>query len=192
MSAMWLPVVGYEERYEVSDTGIVRRIDTHRPLSQYLSKTGAYPEVKLSRDGRTRTTRVHRIVALAFHGQPAPGHEVRHLDGDRTNNNAENLKWGTKSENRLDSVRHGTHYSHGRHVTHCPQGHEYTPENTRRSRNGKRHCKRCHLDRQIRRRAAAKSLDAIAAYDPEELLPGYTPPVFAPITPVDDWKEPLP
>lgn len=32
-------------------------------------------------------------------------------------------------------------------------------------------------------------LDAV---DPEELLPGYTPPVFAPITPVDDWKEALP
>lgn len=33
--------------------------------------------------------------------------------------------------------------AHQRARTHCPQGHEYTPENTRLSRTGGRHCRAC-------------------------------------------------
>lgn len=35
--------------------------------------------------------------------------ETRHLDGTRTNNQLDNLCWGTKVENTQDQVRHGTH-----------------------------------------------------------------------------------
>lgn len=55
---------------------------------------------------------VHRLVCLAFHGEPPAGKpEVRHLDGTRDNNRPENLCWGSGSENARDTLRHGSHPS---------------------------------------------------------------------------------
>lgn len=50
----------------------------------------------------------HRVVIQAFDGPPpTPQHtDVRHLDGIKANNNLTNLRWGTRSENMLDVVRH--------------------------------------------------------------------------------------
>lgn len=46
------------------------------------------------------TLRVHRIVCLAFHGEPpVPNMDVMHLDEDSHNNTPENLSWGTRKEN---------------------------------------------------------------------------------------------
>jgi len=50
---------------------------------------------------------VHRAVLLAFVGPPKPGQEARHLDGHPSNNNLENLKWGTRDENVEDRRNHG-------------------------------------------------------------------------------------
>ena len=56
---------------------------------------------------RTRSFAVHRLVCWTFHGAPAcPKHVVRHLNGERTDNRAENLAWGTATENALDTIRH--------------------------------------------------------------------------------------
>jgi hypothetical protein len=43
--------------------------------------------------------------------------------------------------------------------THCPAGHEYTPENTWREANGYRHCRTCNRDRQRARRILARAGD---------------------------------
>lgn len=151
MSAQWHALPGFENRYEVSSAGDVRRIATGHVLAQGTDRKG-YRWVSLSLRGRTKRVRLHRLVALAFRGEPAPRQEVRHLDGNPGNNRATNLKWGSKSENRLDSVRHGTHYSHSAHKTACDHGHDFTPENTAHLA-GKRVCKRCRLDRQTKYRA---------------------------------------
>lgn len=51
---------------------------------------------------------VHRLVALAFHGQPPSDRAmVRHLDGDKTNNTAANLAYGSAKENAADDFRLG-------------------------------------------------------------------------------------
>lgn len=50
---------------------------------------------------------VHRLVAEAFHGTPSPGAVTRHLNGDPSDNRAENIAWGTCAENSADMVRHG-------------------------------------------------------------------------------------
>lgn len=70
-----------------------------------------YPQVHLA-DGRSKpkTLRVHRLVALAFHNIPSGAGKlvVRHLDGDPANNRADNLAWGTYTQNEHDKHRHGT------------------------------------------------------------------------------------
>lgn len=52
---------------------------------------------------------VHRLVLLAYHGEPAhPSLVGRHLDGNPLDNRPENLAWGTVRDNIADSIRHGT------------------------------------------------------------------------------------
>jgi len=157
----WLPIVGWEGSYEVSDLGRVRSIPRRDPRGKRLAgkvlspglDTVGYPMVILHRHGRTTRT-VHRLVAAAFLGSCPPGQEVRHLDGCRTNPRLDNLAYGTKSENQQDSIRHGTHSSLAK--THCPAGHEYTPENTYVNNRGERMCRECGRVRGRRQRLARR------------------------------------
>lgn len=73
--------------------------------------------------------KIHRLVANSFLGPRPAGLDTLHIDGDKTNNAVTNLRYGTRSENELDKVRHGTHHHSAK--THCKSGHEFTPENTR-------------------------------------------------------------
>lgn len=67
-----------------------------------------YLFVRLRVNGKKLAQRVHTLVALVFHGpKPSPDHQVRHLDGSRDNNHAENLAWGTAQENADDREYHG-------------------------------------------------------------------------------------
>ena len=117
----WLPVVGYEGFYEVSDCGRVRSVTREVPYGRYgrtiykgrnikLTRlANGYLSVKLSLRGNTRTTYVHELVLRAFVG-PRPysvsRSEIRHLDGVKTNNAITNLKYGTIFENAADRERH--------------------------------------------------------------------------------------
>jgi HNH endonuclease/NUMOD4 motif len=111
----WRPVAGYEDRYEVSSWGRVRswapwggRIPNEpRYIALRLHRDG-YIKVGLSRAGKVTWFQVHRLVAVAWHGAPeCDDLEVRHKDGSRTNNQAENLCWGTAKENAADRRLHG-------------------------------------------------------------------------------------
>lgn len=105
MTEEWRPVPGYEGYYEVSNYGQVRRTGrakgakVGRTLKQYLNSTG-YWRVKLY-NGRFRDAYlVHRVVASAFLGAPEGVAQVDHIDGDRTNNRLDNLRWVTAAENQ--------------------------------------------------------------------------------------------
>lgn len=125
----WRAVVGWEGLYEVSSLGRVRslpRQTSHGIVGGRVLKPSPnkrrnnYLQVGLSNVTR-RTAKVHVLVAAAFHGERPDGMEIRHLDGDPANNAASNLRYGTKSENMLDAVRHGTHRHASR--TECLKGH---------------------------------------------------------------------
>lgn len=163
----WLSVVGWGGYYEVSDLGRVRSVprvgsDGRRLKGRILRprilpKTG-YHRVCLSRAGKHYDLYIHRLVLEAHAKACPPGMEARHWDGDPSNNRLGNLFWGTASENQLDNVRLGTHRNSRK--THCPQNHEYTPENTRiNAGNGGRECIAC-LDPETGRNATLGKLCA--------------------------------
>jgi len=125
----WRAVVGFEGAYEVSNAGEVRSLarvvlrsngspNTVRPrlLKQSISKTG-YATVSLSQPGAPSVTHnVHVLVAMAFlEPQPAEGKwHVDHIDFDRTNNMADNLRWLSAEENSHRYERdHGTNTPDG-------------------------------------------------------------------------------
>ena len=78
-------------------------------LKPQLQNTGYYT-IALFLDGLQHTCTIHRLVLEAYCGPCPEGMECRHLDGDRSNYKFENLRWGTRSENRQDQVRHGTSF----------------------------------------------------------------------------------
>jgi DNA-directed RNA polymerase sigma subunit (sigma70/sigma32) len=59
--------------------------------------------------GVKRTLYVHRLVAEAFLGKPADANEVNHIDGNKENNNLDNLEWTTHSANLQHAYKEGLH-----------------------------------------------------------------------------------
>lgn len=106
---IWKDIPGLEGRYQASNLGRIRSVDhivtrkiKGRILRPRIRKEG-YPVVTISGAGPKD---VHRLVALAFHGQGKPNEQVRHLNGVKTDPRAENLAWGTQSENEADKYRY--------------------------------------------------------------------------------------
>lgn len=95
------------ERYQVGSDGSTWRMDEEQwmPFPQRISNTG-YCCVNLIMDGRKRAAFVHRLVLEVFVGAPLAGQVARHHPHqDPLDNRAENLRWGTQSENMLDRNR---------------------------------------------------------------------------------------
>lgn len=150
----WRPIPGYEGHYDVSSIGRVRshkqgRVRVLRPAPNPQGYLVAYPWMS----GEVHRRPVHHLVALAFLGPRPDGTEIRHLDGDRANNNVENLAYGSKTENTLDAVRHGTHPQARK--THCPQGHAYDAVIRRPDGGLARRCRECSR-RQLRESRARR------------------------------------
>ena len=129
----WLPVVGAEGYYEVSDLGRVRsvtrviitttghsrvyqgRILAPRPDEQERLR------VAIRAPGMPKDMRISRLVLIAFRGPPPNGMEGCHGPLGLTDNSVTNLRWDTHSENGLDTTRHGT--NHHRNQKYCPREH---------------------------------------------------------------------
>ena len=100
------PIPGFERRYTISDTGLIHNRQGCVVFS-HQDRYG-YQKVRLYSDDGRQSCRVHHLVCLAFHGPRPDGAEARHLNGDKADNRAKNLAWGTRLENTADSIRHGT------------------------------------------------------------------------------------
>lgn len=122
----WLPIKGFEGLYEVSSLARVRSVDRivqgrnrwgpfdkhlrGKILAQHTDDYG-YLVVSLSRDGKARPYRVHRLVGEAFFGPLPPGMDTRHLAGQQANA-VTDICYGTRAENEQDKIRDGT-FNHG-------------------------------------------------------------------------------
>jgi len=109
----WRDVPGFPD-YQVSEAGQIRRTTRKKgsPVGLLMRprrhSNGGYLRYTLSRDGLKFHVYAHRCVAEAFLGEGPPGSDVAHGDGNPTNNHASNLRYATRAENVLDTIRHGT------------------------------------------------------------------------------------
>lgn len=104
--------------YEISDTGLVRNIRTGRIMKTYVNERG-YEVVQLSYLGKDYPKRVHRLVAEAFDDGSHRGMEVTHRDGDKLNNNLDNLAWSTRKEIISNTYRNGREQTHRMRKVRC-------------------------------------------------------------------------
>ena len=99
----WKDIVGYEQRYQVSNFGNVRSLDyMHTTTTQNLKPvitSGGYAVVCLHKKGTQQNHYVHRLVAEAFCDNRHGCNDVNHKDENKTNNNASNLEWCTRKDN---------------------------------------------------------------------------------------------
>ena len=111
-SETWKDVVGFEGLYKVSNKGniysVERRDSRGNRCGGRILKTKyggkGYRQVNMYKNGKSKTTFVHRIVADAFIPNPENLPQVNHIDEDKDNNNVKNLEWCTHKHN----MNHGT------------------------------------------------------------------------------------
>jgi len=98
---IWKDVVGFEGLYEVSNTGLVKTLSFKRSGIPQIMKPGKHTEnyfkVSLRKDKKTHYFFVHRLVLAAF--QKQSNLFIDHINGDRTDNRIENLRYCTNREN---------------------------------------------------------------------------------------------
>ena len=100
---MFVPLKAYEDRYEVSSSGVIRNLKTKRPIKQHIDKDG-YLVVFPFNGIKTTTLGVHRAIALSFIENLENKPTVNHLDGDKQNNRLDNLEWATHKEQSNHSI----------------------------------------------------------------------------------------
>lgn len=106
---IWKDISGYEGMYQVSNFGNVKSLTReimNRGVKQQIKERllrqnnkGGYLFVVLSKEGKTKSFAVHRLVAEEFIQNPENKPQVSHLDENPLNNNVLNLAWATAEEN---------------------------------------------------------------------------------------------
>ena len=106
MEELWLPIEGYEDYYEVSNMGRVKRLfkfrkyrDYNEKILKFKSSDSGYLSIGLTKNGIKTFFLIHRLVAQAFLDKPDTKKSVNHIDGDKSNNKVCNLEWVSNREN---------------------------------------------------------------------------------------------
>lgn len=98
MDELWKTIEEFDGRYEISNLGNFRNKKTGRLLKQFINSNG-YKTIPLTFNKQRYNVQVHRYVALYFVPNKDCKPLVNHIDGNKQNNNANNLEWVTYSEN---------------------------------------------------------------------------------------------
>lgn len=124
MGIQWRPVNGYEGKYEVSNTGMVRSLNYNKTGSiqilKPLNNNLGYLKVRLS----GKSYFIHRLVAQAFIPNPLNLPQVNHKDENKQNNRVENLEWCTAEYNtNYGNGNKGRELKHNKPIIQIKDGH---------------------------------------------------------------------
>lgn len=102
----WIDVKGYEGRYKVSNLGNLMTFYRGKWLNKsiQIDKHTGYPCATLYMYNIRKRKNIHRLVAEAFLNNPEEKEEVDHINGIRTDNRVDNLRWATRKENRNNPI----------------------------------------------------------------------------------------
>lgn len=111
---IWKDINGYEGYYQISNKGNVRSLDrfdgVHDRQGTIIKphmKHNGYLQVGLRKHNTRKWLAIHRLVAIHFIENPDNKPQVNHIDGNKQNNNVENLEWVTAKENQNHATRIG-------------------------------------------------------------------------------------
>lgn len=113
---VWKDIPGYEGLYQASSEGRIRSVEGKRTFTEWhgqrcwksrimkgRGKSNSGYRVSLWKDGKRSEHLVARLVCETFYGSPKDGDTVNHKDGNRFNNNIDNLEWLSLADN----IRYG-------------------------------------------------------------------------------------
>lgn len=100
---IWKDIIKLNNRYQISNKGNIRNKETRIILIPQIQKAGYYrfscKPFFINGDKRTISILIHQAVAISFIDNPNNYREVNHKDGDKSNNNVDNLEWCTRKHN---------------------------------------------------------------------------------------------
>ena len=123
---IWKPIKDFEGYYEVSNIGRVRSLNYKRTGKEKILKNiedyKGYLEVVLTKNGKRKQFKVHRLVAEAFIPNPENKPCIDHINTIKSDNRVENLRWVTYKENSnnektLEKFKGENHHFFGKHHT---------------------------------------------------------------------------
>lgn len=103
-------IPGYEKRYSISKSGVIKSL-SKRGKTCTVKKTGVskwgYERTTLWNGVKNVNHKVHRLVAITYMKNPQKHGDINHIDGDKLNNNLDNLEYCSRSENMKHAYKTG-------------------------------------------------------------------------------------
>lgn len=127
---------GCKETYTIFENGDIYRNRGWYKVHQVTNMWGYY-SCNIQINGKTTRHLVHRIMMMAFYPIDNPDEMVvNHKDGNKLNNNLDNLEWCTQSENCKHAFRTGLKSSNGEKNSHAKLTEKDVLEIRKRLKNG--------------------------------------------------------